>query len=81
MVELDLSTAVDLTAERARLDRDRAAAAKELEQTGRKLANDAFLANAKPEVVSSVRARNTAAAADLRRAEEALARLSGAAGS
>ena len=34
-VELDLSTAVDVAAERARLTRDRAAAAKELEQTGR----------------------------------------------
>jgi valyl-tRNA synthetase len=74
-VELDLSTAVDVAAERARLDRDRAAAAKELEQTGRKLANDAFLAKAKPEVIDSVRARNEAAAADLRRIDEALSRL------
>ncbi len=74
-VELDLSTAVDVGAERARLERDRAAAAKELEQTGHKLANDAFLAKAKPEVVDSVRARNSAAAADLRRIDEALARL------
>ena len=31
------------------------AARKELDQTGRKLANDAFLANAKPDVVSSIR--------------------------
>ncbi len=76
-VELDLSTAVDVAAERTRLERDRAAAAKELEQTGRKLANDAFLANAKPEVVESVRARNSAAAADLRRIDEALGRLPG----
>ncbi len=74
-VQLDLSTAVDVAAERARLDRDRAAASKELEQTGKKLANDAFLANAKPEVVASVRARNSAAAADLQRIDEALTRL------
>ena len=74
-VELDLSTAVDVTAERARLERDRAAASKELDQTGRKLANDAFLAKAKPEVIDSVRARNEAAAADLRRIDEALSRL------
>ncbi|MDQ1740037.1 MAG: valyl-tRNA synthetase, partial [Pseudonocardiales bacterium] len=74
-VELDLSTAVDVAAERARLDRARAAASKELEQTGRKLANDAFLAKAKPEVIDSVRARNEAAAADLRRIDEALSRL------
>jgi len=74
-VELDLSTAVDVAAERVRLERDRAAAAKELEQTGRKLAHDAFLAKAKPEVIDSVRARNEAAAADLRRIDEALTRL------
>jgi valyl-tRNA synthetase len=75
-VELDLSAAVDVAAERARLDRDRATASKELEQTGRKLANDAFLAKAKPEVIDSVRDRNEAAAADLRRIDEALSRLS-----
>jgi valyl-tRNA synthetase len=74
-VELDLSTAVDVGAERARLERDRAAATKELEQTGKKLANDAFLAKAKPEVIDSVRARNEAAASDLRRIDEALSRL------
>jgi len=74
-VELDLSTAVDVAAERARLDRDRATAGKELEQTGHKLGNDAFLAKAKPEVIESVRARNEAAAADLRRIDEALSRL------
>jgi valyl-tRNA synthetase len=74
-VELDLSTAVDVAAEQARLERDRAAASKELEQTGRKLANDAFLAKATPEVIDSVRARNEAAAADLRRIDEALSRL------
>ena len=74
-VELDLSTAVDVAAERARLERDRAAAAKELEQTGRKLGNDAFLAKAKPEVIDSVRARNEAAAADLRRIDQALSGL------
>jgi len=78
-VELDLSTAVDVAAERARLDRDRATATKELDQTGKKLGNDAFLANAKPEVVDSVRARNAAAAADLRRIDEALAQLQAAA--
>ncbi|MEO7263144.1 MAG: class I tRNA ligase family protein, partial [Jatrophihabitantaceae bacterium] len=74
-VELDLSTAVDVAAERARLARVRATAGKELEQTGKKLANDAFLANAKPEVVASIRARNGAAAADLQRIDEALSRL------
>src|SRR6185437_3958068 len=54
-IELDLSTAIDVSAERARLTKDLAAAHKELEQTGRKLANEKFLANAKPQVVSSIR--------------------------
>ncbi|HET6211185.1 MAG TPA: valine--tRNA ligase, partial [Jatrophihabitans sp.] len=74
-IELDLSTAIDVPAERARLAKDQAAASKELEQTGRKLVNEAFLANAKPEVVSSVRDRNAAAQAELRRIETALAAL------
>jgi valyl-tRNA synthetase len=74
-IELDLSTAIDVPAERARLAKDQAAASKELEQTGRKLVNEAFLANAKPEVVSSVRDRNAAARAELRRIETALAAL------
>jgi valyl-tRNA synthetase len=74
-IELDLSTAIDLPAERARLQRDQAAAQKELEQTGKKLANQSFLANAKPEVVSSIRDRNDRASAELARIGEALAAL------
>jgi len=74
-IELDLSTAIDVPAERARLTKDLAAATKELEQTGRKLANEQFLANAKPEVVSSIRERNAAAEVELRRIEAALAAL------
>jgi valyl-tRNA synthetase len=74
-IELDLSTAIDVAAERARLGRDQASAQKELEQTGRKLANENFLANAKPEVVSSIRERNAKAAAELERIAAALAAL------
>jgi valyl-tRNA synthetase len=74
-IELDLSTAIDVPAERARLTKDLAAATKELEQTGRKLANEQFLSNAKPEVVSSIRERNAAAEFELRRIEAALAAL------
>ena len=74
-IELDLSTAIDVPAERARLGRDQASAQKELEQTGRKLANENFLANAKPEVVSSIRERNAKAAAELERIAAALAAL------
>jgi valyl-tRNA synthetase len=74
-IELDLSTAVDVAAERARLTKEFAAAEKELEQTGKKLGNDAFLANAKPEVVDGIRARNAAATADISRINAALAAL------
>ncbi|HEU5268854.1 MAG TPA: valine--tRNA ligase, partial [Jatrophihabitans sp.] len=74
-IELDLSTAIDVEAERARLARDQAAAQKELDQTAKKLANENFLANAKPEVVSSIRDRNAKASAELSRIAEALAAL------
>ena len=74
-IELDLSTAIDVAAERARLGRDQAAAQKELEQTGKKLGNPNFLANAKPEVVSSIQQRNAKASAELERIAAALAAL------
>jgi valyl-tRNA synthetase len=74
-IELDLSTAIDVVAERARLARDLATAEKELEQTGKKLGNDGFLANAKPEVVEQIRARNAAAQASIERVRAALAAL------
>ena len=45
-VELDTSGTVDVDAERRRLEKDLAAAQKELAQTTAKLANDAFLAKA-----------------------------------
>ncbi|MDQ2835841.1 MAG: valine--tRNA ligase [Actinomycetota bacterium] len=74
-IELDLSTAIDVPAERARLSRDLATAQKELEQTGKKLANDAFLANAKAEVVASIKKRNETARTDQDRISAALAAL------
>jgi valyl-tRNA synthetase len=74
-IDLDLSTAVDVGAERARLTKELAGAEQELEQTGKKLANQGFLANAKPEVVDGIRARNAAASADIERITAALAAL------
>jgi len=74
-IELDLSTAVDVAAERTRLNRALATAQKEFEQTGKKLSNEQFLANAKPDVVASVRARNDAAHADIERIQAGLAAL------
>ena len=45
-VALDTSDTVDLAAERKRLEKELAAATRELETTGKKLGNEQFLANA-----------------------------------
>lgn len=74
-IELDLSNAIDVGAERARLMKDLAAAAKDLEQTGKKLGNEAFLSRAKEEVVAGIRARNAVAVADIERINTSLAAL------
>jgi valyl-tRNA synthetase len=74
-VELDLSTAVNVDKERARMTRDLAVVTKEREQTARKLGNDAFLAKAPDEVVAGIRDRNAAAVADIARLTAALAAL------
>ncbi|CAN5591963.1 valine--tRNA ligase [soil metagenome] len=74
-IDLDLSTAIDVAAERARYHRDLAAAGKELEQTAKKLNNEGFLAKAPDEVVAGIRQRSAAAAAEVARITEALAAL------
>jgi len=66
-VELDLSGAVDVAAERKRAEKDLAAARKELEQTEKKLANPSFLEKAPAAVVEKIRARKAAAEADIER--------------
>ena len=60
-VTLDTSGAVDVAAERKRLEKDLAKANKELEQTTKKLGNDNFLAKAPEEVVEKIRTRQTVA--------------------
>ncbi|WP_339018771.1 valine--tRNA ligase [Corynebacterium simulans] len=60
-VALDTSGAVDVEAERKRLEKDLAKANKELEQTGKKLANESFLAKAPEEVVEKIRTRQQVA--------------------
>ncbi len=77
VVELDLAGAIDATAERNRLGKDRAAAAKEVESTAGKLANADFLAKAPEPVVAKIRARLEAAKADLDRLDAQLAALPG----
>ncbi|MCW2524006.1 MAG: valine--tRNA ligase, partial [Frankiales bacterium] len=71
----DLSTSIDVPAERARLTRDRAVAEKDLEQTAKKLGNAAFLAKAPDDVVAGIRARNAKAGTEISRIDAALAAL------
>ncbi|BCJ33718.1 valine--tRNA ligase [Actinocatenispora thailandica] len=76
-VELDTRGSIDVAAERARLEKDLAAARKELDGTTRKLANDGFLAKAPEQVVAKIRDRQVAATADIARLTAALEGLAG----
>jgi len=75
VVELDLAGAVDVAAERRRLEKDLAAARSEAEQAARKLDNAEFTAKAPAEVVAKTRQRLEAARADITRLEHRLAAL------
>jgi valyl-tRNA synthetase len=66
-VELDLSGAIDVEAERKRLAKDLAAAEKELTGADKKLGNESFLAKAPAEVVDKIKARRETAEADIAR--------------
>nr|WP_205862928.1 valine--tRNA ligase [Planosporangium thailandense] len=66
-VELDTRGSIDVAAERARLEKDRAAAEKEAAQCRAKLDNPAFVGKAPEPVVSKIRDRLTAAEAELER--------------
>ncbi|MBJ8346797.1 valine--tRNA ligase [Antrihabitans sp. YC2-6] len=66
-VELDTSGTVDLEAERRRLEKDLAAAEKELAGTAAKLSNDAFLAKAPDQVVDKIKARKVLAEEEVAR--------------
>ncbi|NUS13902.1 MAG: valine--tRNA ligase [Streptomyces sp.] len=74
-VELDLSGAIDVAAERKRLAKDLAAAEKEKSDAGRKLGNEAFLAKAPEKVVTGIRNRLATAEADIARITAQLAAL------
>ncbi|WP_163509965.1 valine--tRNA ligase [Fodinicola acaciae] len=66
-VELDLSGAIDVAAERARLGKDLAAAEKEQKQNSAKLANASFIEKAPDAVVAKVKDRLATAEADIAR--------------
>jgi valyl-tRNA synthetase len=77
VVELDLSGAIDVAAERKRLAKDLAAAQKEKAQAEAKLGNEAFTAKAPEAVVGKIRGRLATAEADLERLTAQLAALPG----
>ncbi|MFL5121933.1 MAG: class I tRNA ligase family protein, partial [Microvirga sp.] len=72
---LPLEGVVDLEAEVARLDKERAKLAGDIDKIDAKLANADFLARAPEEIVDEQRERRDAAEARRRKIEEALARL------
>jgi valyl-tRNA synthetase len=74
-VDLDTRGAIDVAAERARLEKDRAAAEKEANQCRAKLGNEAFVGKAPEQVVAKIKDRLAAAEADLVRIAAALEAL------
>jgi valyl-tRNA synthetase len=74
-VVLPLAGLIDLDAERARLQKERAKAVKEAEAVERKLGNADFIARAPAEVVEENRARLQAARDEIARLDAALRRI------
>ncbi|MEV6306746.1 valine--tRNA ligase [Actinoplanes sp. NPDC051861] len=74
-VDLDTRGAIDVAAERARLEKDRAAAEKEATQCRAKLGNEAFVGKAPEQVVAKIKERLATAEADLVRIAAALEAL------
>ncbi len=74
-VEVDTSGTVDVAAERRRLEKDLAAAEKELAGTTAKLGNEAFLAKAPEDVVAKIRGRQQVAREEVERITARLAAL------
>ena len=74
-VELDTSGTVDVAAERRRLEKDLAAAQKDLAATTAKLDNEAFLAKAPGDVVDKIRDRQKLAREETDRITARLAAL------
>ncbi|MFE7420595.1 valine--tRNA ligase [Rhodococcus sp. NPDC057529] len=77
-VDLDTSGNVDLGAEKARLEKDLAAAQKELAGTTAKLSNEAFLAKAPDAVKDKIRTRQQIATEEIDRITKRLKELEGA---
>jgi valyl-tRNA synthetase len=74
-IAFPLGGAIDLDAEKARLEKAVAAAAKERDSLAARLANPAFAERAKPEAVAKAQADHELRAAEAERLQAALARL------
>lgn len=74
-VEIDTAGAIDVVAERKRLEKDLAAVRKEAAQVAAKLGNEQFMAKAPQDVVTKVRARAEQAETDIARLEAQLSAL------
>ncbi|MBM2621658.1 valine--tRNA ligase [Actinoplanes sp. LDG1-06] len=74
-VDLDTRGTIDVAAERARLEKDRAAAEKEAAQCRAKLGNESFIGKAPEPVVAKIKDRLATAEADLTRIAAALSAL------
>lgn len=66
-VDIDTSGTIDLGAEKKRLEKDLAAAQKELVAADNKLANEAFLAKAPDAVVDKIKTRRQIAVEEIER--------------
>ena len=75
IVELDTAAAIDVAAERRRMEKDLAAAQGEVQTAERKLASPAFVERAPAAVVAKSRDRLAAARAEIGRLEQRLAAL------
>ncbi|KAB1502588.1 valine--tRNA ligase [Corynebacterium sp. 320] len=74
-VQLDTSGTVDVAAERKRLEKDLAAAQKELDNAAKKLSNEGFLANAPEKVVEGIKERQKIAQEEFARITSRLEEL------
>jgi valyl-tRNA synthetase len=74
-VRLDTAVAIDVAAERRRLEKDLAAARADLAETERKLGNASFVERAPEAIITRSRERLAAAQADIARLEERLGTL------
>jgi len=74
-VEFDLTGSIDVVAERARLEKDLAAAQKDKQTAEVKLNNEGFMAKAPESVVVEIRERLAKTSADIERITAQLAAL------